>query len=93
MGEKPVRSVRTAEYDKLTQLIKELRMEANLTQRELCERLGQDLTYVSKLERGTRRLDVVELFELAEALEKDPADIVKRLKKEFADLRKNRNSR
>jgi len=80
VGEKPVRSVRTAEYDALTRLLKELRTEANLTQKQLCERLGQDLTYVSKLERGTRRLDLVEFLEYAAALKRDPLEIVGRLK-------------
>jgi transcriptional regulator with XRE-family HTH domain len=79
VGEKPVRSVRTAEYDALTRLLKQLRVEANLTQKQLCDRLGQDATYVSKLERGSRRLDVVELLELAHALSLDASEVVRRL--------------
>ena len=80
MGEKAVRSLRTAEYDKLLVLLKQLRKEANLTQLELCEKLGQEKTYVSKVERGTRRFDVIELFEYANALALDPVEIVGRLK-------------
>ena len=80
MGEKPVRSLRTAEYDTLISLLKELRHESGLTQKQLCERLGQDLTYVSKVERGTRRLDLIEFFEYTKAIGRDPVDLVERLK-------------
>ena len=38
--------------------------------------LGRPQTYVSKYERGERRLDVIELVEIARALDLDPAGIV-----------------
>jgi len=78
LGDKPVRSVRTAKYDKLLGLLKELRAESGMTQKQLCDRLGQDLTYISKIERGTRRLDLIEFFDLAEALGQDPIGIALR---------------
>lgn len=37
-----------------------MREAAGVTQAELAERLGQTQTYVSKCERGQRRVDVVE---------------------------------
>lgn len=80
VGDKPVRSVRTAEYDAFLQLLKQLRQEAHLTQKELCERLDQEVTYISKVERGTRRLDVIEFLELAKALGQDPAEILARFR-------------
>lgn len=76
MGEKPVRSVRTAEYDKLLQLLKDLRADSGLTQKEVCDRLGLEITFVSKVERGTRRLDVVEFFEYTTALGADPVQVL-----------------
>jgi transcriptional regulator with XRE-family HTH domain len=39
-----------------------------VSQVELAERLGNTQTFVSKCERGERRLDAVELVEFAEAL-------------------------
>ena len=61
-------------------LLKDLRQESGMTQKQLCDKLGQDVTYISKIERGTRRLDLVELFDLAGALGQDPMEIVARFK-------------
>lgn len=80
MGDKAVRSLRTAEYDQLLVLLKQLRKESGMTQLQLCEKLGQEKTYVSKVERGTRRFDVIEMMEYSNALGVDAEDIVKRLK-------------
>ncbi len=43
-----------------------------MTQKELAALLGRPQSYVSKFERGERRLDLVELIEIAEALGADP---------------------
>lgn len=79
MGDKPVRSVQSAAYDSLIELVKALRAESGLTQVELCRRLGQNVAYVSKIELGTRRLDVVEFIELVRAMGFDPAKAFARL--------------
>lgn len=73
MGDKPVRSLRTAEYDRLLRALRELRHQSKLTQKELCLRLGQEITYVSKVERGTRRIDAIELLDYVHALGADPS--------------------
>ena len=45
------------------------RRRANLTQTEAAERLGRKQTFVSEIERGLRRVDVLEmLFALLSAL-------------------------
>lgn len=88
MGDKGVRSIRTAEYDVLLGLLKELRKESGLTQKELCLKLNQDLTFVSKIERGSRRLDLVELFSYAEALNQDPVQITQRYKSLLLPMKK-----
>jgi transcriptional regulator with XRE-family HTH domain len=72
--------VGTAAYDALAALMVSLRLEAGLTQEELASRVGRHFTWVSKIERGTRRLDLVEMFEVAEAIGIDPVDVVGRFK-------------
>jgi transcriptional regulator with XRE-family HTH domain len=57
----------------------EARKSANLTQAELAKRLSRPQSFVSKYERGERRLDVVEFLEVAEALGMDPANLIKEL--------------
>ena len=52
------------------------RKAARLTQADLARRIGADQAFVSKYERGDRRLDVVEFLRIAEALEVDPAAIM-----------------
>jgi transcriptional regulator with XRE-family HTH domain len=83
VGEKPVKSLRSAEYDKLLTLLKGLRAEAGMTQKELCNRIGQEITYVSKVERGTRRIDGVELLLYIEALGFDPPAAISKLWKQL----------
>lgn len=46
---------------RLIQLFKQLRLDANLTQLELGEILGQPQSYVSKYESGEQRLDLLEI--------------------------------
>jgi len=49
-------------------LLIEARKGADLTQAELSRRLKRPQSFVSKYERGERRLDVVEFGEVAKAL-------------------------
>ena len=52
------------------------RLEAGFTQVGLAERLGRPQSFVSKFERGERRLDVVEFLEIAHALRLDPRKVL-----------------
>lgn len=49
-------------------LLRDIRLKAKLTQSEIAATLGKPQSYVSKYETGERRLDVVELSDLCEAL-------------------------
>ena len=48
------------------------RRRANLTQTEAAERLGRKQTFVSEIERGLRRVDVLEIVFISRALDADP---------------------
>ena len=52
------------------------RRRAGLTQRALAAKLGQLPSTVAKMEMGQRRLNVVELVRLAEALGEDPRALI-----------------
>lgn len=56
------------DYQLLLKLLKETRQEKAVAQTELAQRLGTTQAFISKVERGERRLDVVELVEIFEAL-------------------------
>jgi len=68
-------------YDRLRQLLIRARQDAGLRQADVAKRLGQHQSYVSKVEAGERRLDVVEFLEFAAAIEADPVPIVRRVNK------------
>ena len=55
------------------------RERAGLKQSDVAARLGLPASYLSKIENGTRRLDVIELVQIAEAMKVDPADIIAEL--------------
>ena len=52
-------------YQKLTAKLRSARLEAGLTQVEAGKKLKKPQAYLSKIERGERRVDAVELDELA----------------------------
>lgn len=62
------KSIYSAEYQRLCALLRRLRLDAGLTQVQVAERLGVPQSFVSKYESGERRLDVIELRYVAEAL-------------------------
>ena len=74
------KSVFTTRYQILKTLLLEARREAGLTQVELAAKLSRPQSFVSKYERGERRLDLVEFLEVADALGFQPARFIKRLK-------------
>ena len=45
----------------------------------MSEKLKKAATYVSKYERGERRLDVIEFLEITKALDVDPIEIIRKL--------------
>ena len=58
--------------------IKEWRKYRGLTQEQLAERIGIARSYLTKIERGTRRYDQPFLEAAAEALRCEPGDIITR---------------
>jgi transcriptional regulator with XRE-family HTH domain len=64
---------------KLQALLREVRTEAGIRQTDLAERLGQTQSFVSKYESGERRLDILELRDVCEALGLPLAEFVERL--------------
>lgn len=56
------------------------RRAAGLTQAVVANRLGRHQSFVATVESGQRRIDVVDLFELAAAVGFDPIEAVTFLK-------------
>lgn len=62
------KSIYSARYGAFLKLLKKAREEAGLTQTQLAMKIGETQTFVSKCERGERRVDVVELHTFCRAL-------------------------
>lgn len=68
-------------YEYLRTLLLALRKEAGLRQIELAARLGCPQSFVSKYESGQRRLDLIELDAICEALGISLDEFIERFKK------------
>jgi transcriptional regulator with XRE-family HTH domain len=73
------KSVFTEKYEQFRLRLLSARNAAGLTQAQLAERLRRPQSFVSKYERGERRLDVVEFLEVARAIGVDPFRLLKEL--------------
>lgn len=60
-------------------LLTAARHDADLTQSDLAKRLGRPQSFVSKIEIGERRLDVVEFLHVARAIGVDPVKLIAEL--------------
>lgn len=66
-------------YDLLRCLLIEARTTADLKQADVAEMLGRPQSYVSKIERGERGVDVIEFIEITRAIGCDPIKLLKKL--------------
>ena len=64
------KSIFTREHKAVVERLVKARKEAGLNQEEVAKALGKTQSYISKIESGQRRLDVVQLKELAEVYRK-----------------------
>ena len=67
------RAIYKEEHQKIVERLKTARIEAGLDQVEVAKKLGRTQSYVSKIESGQRRFDVLQLKEFAQ-LYKKPLD-------------------
>jgi transcriptional regulator with XRE-family HTH domain len=52
----------------LAALLRQVRLDANLTQSQVADKIGQTQSYVSKYENGEQRLDLIELEAVCKAV-------------------------
>ena len=75
------KKVYIAQRSCLVNLLREMRVEAGLTQMDLAVRIERDQTFVSKYESGQRRLDALELREICQAIGSTLEEFARRLEK------------
>lgn len=62
------KSISSRHYAHFLETLREAREKAGVSQEELAARLGETQSFVSKCERGERRMDIVELREFCKAM-------------------------
>lgn len=79
------KSIHTDAHSVLLKALIDARKAAGVTQVELAKRLGKKQAFVSSIETGVRRVDVIEFYAIGKALKLDSvalyAAIVKKLPK------------
>ncbi|MDD2636813.1 MAG: helix-turn-helix domain-containing protein [Bacteroidales bacterium] len=64
------RAIYTKEHNLIVERLKKARIEAGLGQVEVSKKLGKTQSYLSKIESGQRRFDVLQLKEFAKLYKK-----------------------
>jgi transcriptional regulator with XRE-family HTH domain len=62
------KSISTRNYAHFLACLRAEREKADVTQEEMAVRLGETQSFVSKCERGERRMDIVELHEFCKVI-------------------------
>ena len=65
------KTIYTKEHAHLVAQLKKARVHAGLRQNVVADRLGHTQSYISKLEAGQRRIDIVQLKRLAKLYKKE----------------------
>lgn len=66
-----------AQYERFCRLLVKCRKKVGVSQEAVAEKLGRRQAYVSKCERGMRRMNFIEFIEMAHAVGYDPCDFIK----------------
>jgi transcriptional regulator with XRE-family HTH domain len=64
------RAIYTKDHNAIVKRLKEARIESGLGQIEVAKKLGRTQSYLSKIESGQRRFDVLQLKEFAKLYKK-----------------------
>ena len=73
------KSIHSKNYQLLLDLLRQTREQADLTQADIAAQLNTTQSFVSKCERGERRLDIIELRTWCQALGTPFPEFISRL--------------
>lgn len=71
MKKQRIKTIYDPKYEYIISRLKKARKEAGFKQEYVADRIGKYASYLSKIENGDRRIDILELIELAKLYNKD----------------------
>jgi transcriptional regulator with XRE-family HTH domain len=89
----PPNAIFSPEYEHLREVLISARQEAGLTQASVAARFGRSAPFVTLFEKGQRRLDVLDFFNLVTALGYDPGEIAQRVFSGFHEVQARARAR
>ncbi len=80
------KSTHSPEYAAVLEKLLEMRLDAGMTQVQVADALEREQSFIWRIEKGERRLDVVEFFWVCNALGCDAAKIYSELCSAFTSV-------
>lgn len=77
------KTIHSPRHELLRQALVAMRQAAGLTQRQLAQELRRENSFVSRIEGGERRVDLVEFYTICEACGVKPVPAASRLLRQF----------
>lgn len=72
-----VRAFGSPRHDALVRFLRQSRKDAGLTQVQVAKRLGRYQSFVTDYERGKKRIDVIELVAICDAIGIEPIEALR----------------
>jgi ribosome-binding protein aMBF1 (putative translation factor) len=81
------KSIHSTRYAVFLKVLRDSRLRAGLSQSQVAKKIGETQTFVSKCERGERRIDVIELRTFCRAFGISLKQVVSALEKALGKAR------
>ncbi len=78
--------IHQSNYKLFREMLTSIRLEKGLLQSDVADRVRKPQSFISKYERGERRLDFAEFVQIAEALDIDAGDFLREYKARLKKL-------
>lgn len=79
------RPIYSDHYSAFRRLLVDARSKSGLRQEDVAAKMLKHQSFISKVERGERGLDVIEFLKLMQAINADPREFIDRLLSEMGD--------